>query len=263
MVYHAEAGAGGVRHNCALGGLRQFAELPEPVRRELEGIARVRSYREGQAVVIDGDKPAFIGCVRQGILRMQKTLADGREHIVGLLVPGDMFGRVFDGPLNFAIEAAADAEICAFSRGPFEAMLERSPELERLVLLNILNELDRARDWMMILANRKVTGRLAGFLLVLCTRFGAIDQPHAGANGAIDVKVPISRADLAHLLGTRPESISRAVHSLADAGMIAIRTPYEFELLDLEGLLAESGEEGAVDLEALEQMMQKPRRDPS
>lgn len=239
-----------------------FADMPASLRRELELIRRVRFYRPGQVVLCEGDTPEEIGLVRDGILRMQKTLVTGRQHIVGLLVTGDIYGRVFDGPVHFDVEAATDAVVWSFARRPFEALLERTPELERMVLRNLLNELDRARDWMMILGNRKVTGRLAGFLLVLCTRFAEVEHLVDTERGVICVTVPISRADIAHLLGARQETISRAFHALADAGLIAIRSPQTFEIVDLDGLVAETGEDSALQLSALSRLRDRlgPRR---
>ncbi|WP_323772233.1 Crp/Fnr family transcriptional regulator [Antarctobacter sp.] len=209
----------------------------------LRSICTLRRYSAGQSIADAGEEPGFVGCVQTGVLRMQKTLQDGRQHIVGLLVEGDMFGRVLGGPLDVAIEAATDAEVCAFRRAPFEALLAQSPELDRLVLLSILHELDRARDWLIILGSPRVRERLAGFLLVLCTRFATVDHLLRTSNGALDVKVPINRTDLAHLLGTRPESISRAFHALADTGCITIRKPDLIGIQDLEALATEAGED--------------------
>jgi CRP-like cAMP-binding protein len=133
-----------------------FTQLRPETRDALEAMCRVKSYHANQTVTYAQEKPDFIGCVLTGILRIQKTLADGREHIVGLLVEGDVFGRVFDGAAEFSIEAATDTEICAFPRAEFEALLFQSPDLERAVLLNITNELDRAREWLIILSNHKM-----------------------------------------------------------------------------------------------------------
>ncbi len=246
--------------NCDTASLQGFGDLPAETLAELEAICRTRSYAAGQTVVEAGEEAEFVGCVRTGILRMQKTLHDGRQHIVGLLVEADMFGRVFDGPLSVAIEAATDAEICMFQRAPFEALLLRSPELERLVLLSVLNELDRARDWMVILANPRVKGRLAGFLLILCTRFANVDHVLRPGNGRLEVKIPITRTDLAHLLGTRPESISRAFHALADDGSIVIRAPERIEILDVDALGTEAGDEDIMNFASLKDMMQVLQR---
>lgn len=229
----------------ALGQLRGFRELGEGTLRDLAGIARLRSFSAGAAIAHDGERCAFIGCVSDGFLRMQKTLADGRQQIVGLLVEGDMFGQAFAGPQHFAIEAATDAEVWAFQRAPFEALLLRAPDLERAVMLNILHELDRARDWMVIVSGQKVTGKLAGFLLVMCSTFAEIDHIlRWGCDGrCLEIAVPISRTDLAHLLGTRPESISRAFHKLQERGGIEILRPDLIRVHDVAALAAEAGDD--------------------
>jgi len=226
-----------------LGGLHQFAALSRETIAELNALCRIHRYEPGQTVAVDGEHTDYIGFVKSGFLRMQKTLSDGRQHIVGLLVDGDMFGQVFSGPLHFDIEAATEAQICAFKRAPFEALLERTPELERLVMLNLLNELDRARDWMLILSGQKVSCRLAGFLLVMCSRFADIDHVLTKGRDGLDVKIPINRTDLAHLLGTRTESISRAFHALQEAGDLRILKPNLVRILDLEALASHAGEE--------------------
>lgn len=213
-----------------------FAQLRPETRDALKAMCRVKSYRANQTVVYAQERSDFIGCVLSGILRMQKTLADGREQIVGLLVEGDLFGRVFDGATEVSIEVATDVTFCAFPRAEFEALLRQSPDLERAVLLNITNELDRAREWLIILSNQKIAGRIAGFLLLLCCRFRNIEHILQPGPEGIEVKIPINRADLAKLLGTRPESISRSLHSLSDQGVIDILEPDRILIRDTRAL---------------------------
>ncbi|MDD9731291.1 Crp/Fnr family transcriptional regulator [Mameliella sp. AT18] len=246
---------------CALSDLSDLNTLPEDVREALKAICRQKSYEAGQTIA-EADRPSdFIGIVRDGILRMEKTLSDGRRHLVGLLVEGDIFGHVFDGEMHFNVEAATSVELFTFRRGPFEEILLRSPDLDRLLLLNLLNELDRARDWMIILANPKVRGRLAGFLLLLCTRFQNVDHVTSIAGDAIRLRIPLSRRDLANLLGTRLESVSRAFHALANDGLIDILQPRVVEIRDLEALADEAGGSELGDPASLHQLMlaiQKP-----
>lgn len=247
--------------SCALSDFPDFRGLPDWVREDLRAICTPRTYEAGRTIIEASSRSELIGIVRDGILRMEKALPDGRRHVVGLLVEGDMFGRVFDGDMHFSVEAATDAEVFTFRRAPFEATLLRSPELDRLLLLNLLNELDRARDWMIILANSKVRGRLAGFILLLCTRFLTVDHLITIADRAIRVRIPVSRPDLAHLLGTRVESISRAFHALADEGLIEILRPDLVDIRQIEALSEEAGEPDLGDPATLQQLVkavQKP-----
>lgn len=231
---------------CAFSGLPAFGDLPQQVRSELVSICRPRTYRAGEVVAEVGTHPSFIGVVSTGILKMEKTLPDGRQHVVGLLVDGDVFGRVFDGKMQFTVEAVTDATVFELWRGPMEALLRQSPELDRVILLNLMNELDRARDWMMILANPKVRGRLAGFLLLVCKRFRTVDHLVTVDHSEIRVQIPLNRKDLAHLLGTRVESVSRGLHALAKDGLIEIVRPDLVAIRQVEALVDEVGDPDLV-----------------
>ena len=242
-----------------LAGSHTFEQLlPETVE-ALEALCRMKSYNANQTVVHALEESDFIGLVLSGNLRMQKTLLDGREQIVGLLVEGDLFGRVFDGTAEFSIEAATDAEICAFPRAEFESLLTQSPDLERAVMLNITSELDRAREWLIILSNQKIVGRIAGFLLLMCSRFGEIDHIMRPKPGGIEVKIPINRADLAHLLGTRAESISRALHSLNDQGILEILEPNRLLIRDMKALARAADEDEIEAIANLQDLMKNHR----
>lgn len=247
---------------CDLGEVPGFRDLPGALLQELQTICRKRSYALGQTVSEMGAQSDVIGVVSDGILRMQKSLPDGRQHVVGLLVGGDIYGRVFDGGSHFSVEAASDAEVCAFDRPKFEALLLRSPELDRLLLLNMMSELDRAHDWMIILANPRIRGRLAGFLLLLCTRFLTVDHLITLAGRSIRVHIPLSRPDVAHLLGTRVESVSRALHSLADDGMIEILRPDLVDIRNIEALSEETGEPEMPDTGALARLIRHTAKRP-
>jgi CRP/FNR family transcriptional regulator len=226
--------------------LPTFDGLPEELLCELGSLCIHRRFEHDQMVAEEQASLGFIGFVAKGIVRLQKLQADGRVHVVGLLVENDMFGRMFNGPLHFSIAATGTTEICAFPREPFEVLASRWPELERLLMLNILNELDAAREWMLILTNYRVTERLAGFLVLLCRRWAAVAKLAPLPGDRVNLTIPVSRSDLANFLGTRPESLSRAFHALADDGLIRLHTPYEIELLDLSALIELAGSEDFV-----------------
>lgn len=221
----------------------------------LKTMLRPVSYSAGQIVFHEREKSDFVGVVASGVLRIQKTLVDGRYPIVGLLVEGDIFGRVFDGAAEFGIEAATDVRAFAFPHESFEALLKRSPDLDRAVLRNVLNELDRTRDWMIIVSNPKIINRVAGFLFIMCTRFLKVDHLVQFDHSSIEVAIPVNRLDFAHLLGTRPESISRALHALADIGDIEIKAPDRILIRNVDALAAKAGEEEGQSIATLKYLM--------
>ena len=129
-----------------------------------------------------------------------------------------------------------------------EKILRDVPEVERLFLINVLDELDAAREWILLLGGHKATERLASFLLILSRRktrlwnAAQIKQPPP-----IPIHLSIRRVDIAHYLGTRPETLSRAVHYLERAEAIRIVDPYRFEILDLDLLTEIAGHDLNVD----------------
>lgn len=134
-------------------------------------------------------------------------------------------------------------------------MLKQSPDLERVVLLCTLNELDRARDWMINLSNQKVINRVASLLVAMYTPFAEVDHFLTPRQDGIEVKIPISRSDLAQILVTRPESILRALHGLADAGEIDLLSPNHILIRSADALASSAGEEALATTTILKVLM--------
>lgn len=222
-------------------GTPGFKALEPQTRTVLKDMARHRRYLRDEVIVHTGAAPNVVGCVVSGLLRMEKTLIDGQQQIVGLLGPGDLFGRLFDGPFPFAVEAAMDADLCLFPKRAFEDLVETSPDLERMLILAFLDETDSAREWLGLLANHRTVERVAGFLVFLCRRWIGPTEACAPGAGRLTVDIPISRHDMAMFLGTRTESVSRALHKLEDEGLIEIVTPYRIGIADIEALDTLSG----------------------
>jgi len=231
------------KDHCDLSKLEAFRGLSPSLIAELETICRPMTYPAETTLIGMEETPEYFGYVRRGILRMQRIHLDGTGQIVGLVAEGDVFGPLFEGISEVAIESVTEVSVLHFRRGPFEALMSRSVELEHFMLQKLMIDLDRTRDWMLVLLNRKVTERLAGFLVVLCIRYANVDHLVRWDDGRLEIRVPISRCDLASLLGTRVESVSRAFSALAKRGIIHPKTPYLVEVRDVRQLLEEAGGE--------------------
>lgn len=209
-----------------------------PHQRDLEKIARIETVRAGQFVNLEGQTGARIGYVLEGMLALSKTLPDGRHNILGVLGPNDMYGRAFDDSAICQIKALTDSRIYSLERAAFEDILKQNSTVEQLLLLNVLDEIDAAREWILLLGCHRVVERVASYLLILCRRkmrmAQASKQP---AQGPLRVKVDIRRADLAHYLGARVESLSRAFHELGARGAIRIIDANTFEIVDVNILI--------------------------
>lgn len=217
---------------------RLLDTLPTDVTTALLSHAKVRELAAGEVVIERGARSQHIGYVLDGTLAMLQDLEDGKRHILGLLVPTDVLGRVFNGPSGYRIETLSPARILCLDRAPFEQVLRENPAAERLFLVHLLDEVDAAREWLLLISGRKVTNRLASFLTILARRSGLM------CDGKPDViHVPLARKDLAQYLGARPETLSRALHKLERKGVLRILDPYHLEILDDEALLVASGDD--------------------
>ncbi|TPL12882.1 Crp/Fnr family transcriptional regulator [Mesorhizobium sp. B2-4-11] len=208
------------------------------MQKELVRLSHHRTYRSGETVLAEMEATSFVGIVVSGVLRMQKSLEDGRHQLVGLLHHSDFFGGVFGGPSDHAIEAASDVILCCYERRAFEKLTERFPELEHQLMLGALDELQAARNWLLLLGCQTASERTATFFLMLCRRAGA----DGGAGSArLSIHVPISRRDMASYLGTTVETISRVVREMDRNGVIRIRTAQDFDILNRRQLVRMSG----------------------
>lgn len=189
-----------------------LAHVSAESREALLAMAREHEVPEGTIIAEEGGKLSEVGYVLEGALGMVKMLADDRQHIIGLLIPTDLFGRVYDGPLSYRIAALSDARVMSFPLDEFQAVLDCDPELERIFLVHLLDEMDAAREWLMMMNGLKVVERVASFLVILARRSRVL-------NGG-EVALPLGRRDLARYLGTRPESLSRAFRTLEREAVI-------------------------------------------
>jgi CRP/FNR family transcriptional regulator len=204
--------------------------------RTLDAIKAYRDYAPGREILAAGEDSAMVGSIVRGVVKLTKTLADGRTQMVGLLFPGDFIGHPMRLRAEFDATAATDVTLCLFQRRPFEAMLKEKPRLERRLLEMTLNELDAAREWLLLLGRKTAREKLASFLLMLGRR--AAD---GSCEGASVVDLPLTRGEIAEYLGLTIETVSRQMTKLRGDGVIAFDATRTIRLPDLERLEAEAG----------------------
>lgn len=250
LVEFASEGLQGARRHtepdergpCCDHNNRSFCDGLDPDAREkLKAISRAQSFPRHARIAEEGDETTPVGNVVSGVLKLTKTLPDGRQQIVGLLLSTDMFGYAFGRNSGFSIEAATDVTLCTFERSRFETLLREAPSLEREVATAIAGEFETAREWAVLMSGRTVAARLAGFLLILCNRWPRMACKFATDHRCIQISVPIDRKDLAQYLGTTVESLSRTVQEFAKAGVLRVLSSSRFDVLDAGALIDTAG----------------------
>ncbi len=196
------------------------AVLSEDELKDFNKIARQRLIPAGQ--VIAAEKDVVFANIMEGVIKLTKTLADGRQQIVGLQFPPDFLGRIYAEETTYFAEAATNVELCAFPRDGFETMLKRYPNLEHRLFENSLNELDSARDWMLLLGRKTAQEKVASLLLMIAKRAPNIGCSHTPETNFAQFSLTLTRADLADFLGLTLETVSRQITKLKTAGIIEL-----------------------------------------
>lgn len=231
------AGAGGsVGRGCSACPAREraiCADLPDPVLDAMYRMGRTELLRRGETLMWESDEALVLGTVRSGLLKLTASLDDGREQILGLAFPGDFVGRPFAARAGHCVTALADTRLCVFRRASFEGFAQEQPAVEHALLGRALDELDRARRWMLLLGRKTAPERVATLLREIADRTGAASGER--------VDLPITRQQMADLLGLTIETVSRNMTRLKRAGTIHLPDTHSFVILDEAALALQSG----------------------
>ena len=206
----------------------------------LEETKYYRSYSAGRPIFFAVDPLEFVGSLVSGVASLTRTMPDGRVQMVGLLLPGDFLGRPHRTTINCDIVAETDIMLCCFRRKPFEALIEKTPHVGQRLLEMTLDELDAAREWMLVLGRKTAREKIASLLHMIATRM-ALLRPDDRADHSFTL--PITRETMANYLGLTIETVSRQMSSLKKDGLIAFEDRREIRVPDLDDLKAETGED--------------------
>jgi CRP/FNR family transcriptional regulator, dissimilatory nitrate respiration regulator len=212
-----------------------FSGLSRGQLAQFQDIALEKSFGKGELVFSEGDDGNGFYVILAGTVKIFKVSPDGKEHILHIFAAGQAFGEVavFAGehfPAN--AEAIQDARVLFFPRAAFVALLEKNPALSLKLLADLSLKLRQFAAQIENLSLKEMPARLATHLLLLSMEQGGSDQ----------VTLRISKGQLASLLGTIPETLSRILAKLSSQQLIRVEGR-KIALLDIEGLksLAESG----------------------
>lgn len=207
------------------------AVLAKDERAALNRLGRRVTISAGQTVMWEGDDATIVANVIQGTLKLSASTGDGREQIVGVVYPSDFIGRPFGRSTPHRVTALTDARLCLFTRGAFDGFARAHPDLGHRLLQRTLDDLDRARTWMLLLGRKNAQEKIATFLLDMSRRLAG----DAG-NPLDSFELPLSRQQVADVLGLTIETVSRQLTDMKRAGIIALPNRRTVDLLDRDRL---------------------------
>ncbi len=229
---HIRCDSCAVRHRAVCGALER-SEIER-----LNAIAHHKFLSPGQVILHDHAEMAYFANIISGVVKLTKTLADGRQQIVGLQFASDFLGRPFRDVSPYHAEAVTEVHLCTYDKGKFERLVKEFEGFEHRLFQHTLDELDAAREWMLLLGRKSAGEKVASFLLMVARRMESI-----GCKPALDVvhprfNLPLSRAEIADFLGLTIETVSRQISRLKVDKVIGLEGNRTIVILNMQRLQA-------------------------
>ncbi len=205
-----------------------FEGLPEAQLLDISMIVEDQKVERGEIIFSEGDEGRGFYVVISGRIKIFKVSWEGKEQTLHIFGPGEPFGEVpvFEGrqfPAN--AEALEKGRVFFFPKEDFSGLIKKNPELALNLLAVLSRRLRRFTSLIEDLSLKEVPARLAAYLLYLS------ESGECSGELALD----ISKGQLASILGTIPETLSRVLGRMGNSGLIESRGP-RIKILDLPGL---------------------------
>lgn len=195
-------------------GFKSLAMNKELLFEELKTKGKTRSYASKQIIYIENDEPAYLYYVKRGQVKTYKRAVDGRELSATLYHDGDFFGyeSLCNGTTyNDNAATLTDSELLLISKTDFLDYLLNHQEMANAFISLLSGSVQEKEDQMLKLAYFSVRKRVAEALIKVATKFG---------NGLDSCTIKISRDDLAALVGTASETVSRMLADFKEEKLI-------------------------------------------
>ena len=209
-----------------------FAGLDDDAATALGGSMTPGSLRRGEVLFNEGDGGTELYVVIDGKVKLGRTSPDGRENLLAILGPGQMFGELsfFDpGPRSATATAVTEVEYRSLGHEALSPFLEQHPGVAKALLNQLAGRLRRTNEVVGDLVFSDVPGRVAKALLDLASRFGR------RADDGIHVNHDLTQEELAQLVGASRETVNKALADFASRGWLRLE-PRSVVILDLERL---------------------------
>jgi CRP/FNR family cyclic AMP-dependent transcriptional regulator len=214
-----------------------FAALDDDAAAALRSCMNETRVARGRTLFNEGDPGDKLYVVTEGKIKLGRTAADGRENLLAVLGPGEMFGELslFDpGPRTATATAVTDTTVLGLGHDDLQPWLTGRPEVASHLLGALARRLRRTNEAMADLVFSDVPGRVAKALLDLARRFGV------QAEDGLHVTHDLTQEELAQLVGASRETVNKALADFASRGFLRLEAR-AVVILDVERLSRRAG----------------------
>ncbi len=208
----------------------------------LSAAGRTRNLMRGETLFFAGDKETSCATLIRGALKVTSTNRDGEERILALVHPAGFIGEMFQPFAHYDVVALTDTELCTFSKIDMENAIGQYPVLAHALLRRSQEDLHNTRQLLELTGKNRAGEKVASLILALAG--AASDSP---CHLAQQFDLPLTRGEMANMLGLTIETVSRQLSKLEKSGAIRREGARGIELIDLAKLQFFSGAEFGSD----------------
>ncbi|MEO8933161.1 MAG: Crp/Fnr family transcriptional regulator [Xanthomarina sp.] len=214
--------------------MKEFNSLKSLSKEELAGISGCKTskfIKKGEVIFEEGETLHGIYCVKEGICKLTKLSANGKDQIVKLVVKGDLLGQrslIVNEAVNLSAVALNNMEVCFIPKDEIFANLKNNSDFSMDMLKQMAHDLKESDNLIVNMAQKSVKQRLAETLIYIHHSFGVDNQGF--------LTIVLSREDYASVVGTATESAIRVLSQFKKEGLIST-SGKQIKIVNLEGLL--------------------------
>lgn len=212
---------------CPVRDSAACAVLSEEERDAMAAAGRTRTLKRGEMLFAAGDDQAACATLVSGALKVSAIDRDGTEQILSLVHPSGFIGELFAPFAHHDVVALTESKLCTFARGDIERAIDNYPALARALLRRTQEDLLAARSLLELTGHATAEARLAALL----HDFAAAAST-SSCHLASFFELPLTRGEIANMLGLTIETVSRKLGELEDMGAIVRKGKRGIELLD-------------------------------
>jgi CRP/FNR family transcriptional regulator len=221
--------------SCPVRDRAACSVLSDGEREELARSGRARRLKRGELLFAAGDESTACATLLKGALKVTSVDEQGTERILAIVHPAGFVGELFAPFAHHDVVALTDSELCVFPRSDMGRTVDLHPKLAQALLRRSQEDLLQSRELLALSGRRSASARVAGLLLGLAD--GASDS---SCHAATEFELPLTRGEIAGMLGLTIETVSRAITRFERDGTIRRKGARGIELIDPARLQSEA-----------------------
>ncbi len=201
--------------NCIIRQFNALRAMSKEELREVSSTKTTKKIRKGESLFEEGDKLKGVYCVRDGVSKLSKLSANGKDQIVKLATKGEVMGQrsvIAEESANLSAVAVNDMEVCFIPKEVIVNSLHKNPNFTFEVLRHMAHDLREADDVIVNMSQKTVKQRIAEAFLYLKVNYGEDAEGY--------LSLTLSREDIANVVGTATESCIRIISEFKKKGLL-------------------------------------------